>query len=98
MDRTVSQDRIAETLEVDTKHNLGAKRGLHLPSSEPPGTPLKMNELNLLLVRGRDAYSGDQAGIKSCLFQKPAEVSRKEVFWNGGRTRVNCLGDPDQPI
>ena len=69
---------------------------MHFPSSEPPGTPLKMNELDLLLVRGRDAYAGDQGGSKA-VFSR-TEVSRKEVFWNGGRTRVNHLGDPDQPI
>ena len=74
---------------MDTEHNPGAKQGLHFPSSEPPETPLKMNELDLLLVRGRDAYSGDQGGgIKSCLFQGRGVQERSVLKWRENQGKL----------
>lgn len=79
MDRTVSQDRIAETLGVDTEHNPWSKAEIALFLQRTARNTPKMNELDLLLVRGRDAYSGTRWGASKAVFSS-AEVSKKEVF------------------
>lgn len=47
----------------------GQRRDSTFPPASPPGTHLKMNELDLLLlVTGRNAFTGNH-GIKSYIFQ-----------------------------